>query len=129
MLAALRTRRTASVGRLLPARPRQRFRRRLLDGFGVGGWHGKRRRCGAAAGRQGFAPTAIASATRSPLDDAVDDAERQRLGSRHDAAAGDQLDRRRDAGEARQALRAAGAGHDAELHFGQAELGLGDAMR
>ena len=68
---------------------------------------------------------AIAAAVRSLLDDTVDDAERQRFGSGHDAAAGDQLDRRRRPGEARQALRPAGARHDAEFDLGQAEPGFG----
>ena len=51
--------------------------------------------------------------------DPIHDAELQRLARGRDPAGRDQVDGGGDADQARQALRAAGAGHDAELHLGQ----------
>ena len=75
-----------------------------------GGWPTSRRAVASASDNRSAAATAstMPSASACPR-------RRQRAG-------GDQLDGGRDAGEARQALRAAGARHDAELHLGQAEL-------
>ena len=53
----------------------------------------------------------------------VDDAERQRFLGADDAPGRDHLRRGQRAGQPRQALRAARARNDAELHFGQADPG------
>ncbi len=55
----------------------------------------------------------------------VEDAQLQRLGRADMPAGGDQVERRLGAGQARQALGAAGAGQDAQVHLGQPEFGLG----
>src|SRR5512135_1263371 len=59
------------------------------------------------------------------FDDLVDHAERLRLLGRYRVAGGHHLDRFGGADHARQALRAARAGQDAELYFRQADLRLG----
>ena len=63
------------------------------------------------------------------FDDFLDQAVLERLGSADRIAADDHLDREFRADRARQALGAAGARQQAELHFGQAEPGVlgGDA--
>ena len=55
--------------------------------------------------------------------DLVDDAELLRLLGRHVTAGGDHVERRLRADQARQPLRAAGAGEDADQHLGQPDLG------
>ena len=64
------------------------------------------------------------------LRDFIDQPERLRLLGRNRVAAGHHLHRIRHRYDARQALRAAGAGQDAELDLGQAEqrLGRGDPV-
>ena len=56
-------------------------------------------------------------------DQFIDDAEFERALAADGLAADDHVERRRDADQARQPLRATGAGQDAELHFGQCDLG------
>ncbi|MNI13127.1 hypothetical protein D3C73_663410 [compost metagenome] len=56
------------------------------------------------------------------LGDFINDAERERLSGLGDPSRCNKLDRCRNADQARQALGAAGAGHNAELDFGQAKL-------
>ena len=55
--------------------------------------------------------------------------QRRVLLTRHALAAAHKLDRARDADEARQALRAAGTGNDAQRDFGQADQRAGDSPR
>ena len=120
----LRTRRTASIGACCP---------RVRDSAFAAACSKASASTAGTASVAGAAQRLAGKVTRHgdcrgdqvAVHDTVDDAERQCLGRRHDAAAGDQLDRRRRPDEARQALRPAGARHDAELHFGQAELGFG----
>ena len=59
------------------------------------------------------------------FDDRVDDAQGVCLGDWDERAPDDHFERRADSDEARQSLRAAGAGQNAERHLGQAELGPG----
>ena len=125
-LAGLRTSRTASPGAVCPRVLRQRFRGRRVERQRHRPTGRQARRCGAAGlptsfARNGYRCLAIrlpsdATWSTMPSDSASAAAD--------DAAGGDHLDRRRRPDQARQALRSAGAGHDAELDFGQAELGL-----
>ena len=113
------------AGRLLAARSRQCFRGCLVDGIGVGEGDGKlagaTQRLAGEFSRGGDAAAAIRSfgTTRStmPSDSASAAATMRPVAIISTATA--------DPDEARQALRAAGAGNDAELHLGQAELRLG----
>ena len=57
--------------------------------------------------------------------DLIDDAGRQRLRGGHGLAGRAHLDRQLRAAQARQPLRAAGAGNDAEQHFRLADFGVG----
>ena len=67
---------------------------------------------------------AIAASLSSPFRrQLVDDAEPVRLLGRDVAAGDDHVERRFRADQPRQALRAAGAGQDADLHLGQTDLG------
>src|SRR6185369_10760287 len=58
------------------------------------------------------------------MADLVDEPEPAGARRRHSAAGEDQVQRRRHADQARQPLRAAEAGDQAELHLGEAELRL-----
>ncbi len=60
------------------------------------------------------------------FDDFVDDAVRKRLAGLDRIAGDDHLERLLGANQARQALRAAGAGQQAELDLGQPDAGAGD---
>ena len=62
-------------------------------------------------------------------DELVDEAHVQALLRGHVLAAGHHLQRLLDADDARQPLRAAGAGQQAEVHFRQAAFALGTATR
>jgi hypothetical protein len=59
------------------------------------------------------------------FDDFVDDAQFLRPAGAHEVAGGDEVERGPRADEPRQALRAAGAGQDSELHLGKPDLGRG----
>ncbi len=104
--------------RILAAGACQRLAGRRIDGF-----RGRRRdvaRAAAAQGGSGQRPR-LRDRRRAQVAafDPVHDAELQRLAGWRNPAGRDQVDGGGDADQARQALRAARAGHDAELHLGQ----------
>ena len=66
----------------------------------------------------------VRSAEPSRPDDVIDDAGGERLRRGDRLAVGAHLERHLRAGETRQPLRAAGAGNDAEHHFGLADPGV-----
>ena len=76
-----------------------------------------------AAPAQEFPGEGYAQGLRLALLHAVQDAQVERLRGGDVAARGDEVERRLGAGEAGQALRAAGAGHDAQGDLGQPHLG------
>ncbi|MCY1225708.1 hypothetical protein D9M72_379120 [compost metagenome] len=76
-----------------------------------------------AAGRERVRPGHCLFQQVALDSNAVDQAQRQRLVDAGVAAAEHQVQRRAGANQARQALRAAGAGQQAQLHLGQPEPG------
>ncbi len=94
----------------------------LVDGLNGLRWNGEYASA-TRRGSDGYFDTRNGVCEQGALGNPIENAELERFGGRNDASASDHIDGGGGADEARQALCSAGAGHDAELDFRQAELG------